>query len=226
MGLHRAGFVVTGVDCKPQPRYPFRFVQADALTVDLAGYDLIWASPPCQAYSVANNIHARTDHLDLVASVRARLLASGTPYIIENVPGSPLREPVTLCGSMFGLSVKRHRVFECSYLVLTPECVPGHPGEWVCIFGYTVLERSPQIGRTAKDGPRFRRRHLQTDIGRAAMGIPWMTRDELSQAIPPAYSEFLARFAPVRGSGNQPRSADGQPSRTKTLLVSQKQDGR
>jgi DNA (cytosine-5)-methyltransferase 1 len=193
MGLHRAGFDVTGVDLAPQPRYPFAFIQADALTVDLAGFDFIWASPPCQAYSAANNIHGRTDHPDLVDAVRARLVASGLPYIIENVPGAPLHEPVTLCGSMFGLNVKRHRLFECSYLVLAPDCAPGHPGNWVSIFGHTVLERSPQIGRTAKNGPRFRRKHLGTDIGRAAMGIDWMSRDELSQAIPPAYSEFLAR---------------------------------
>lgn len=195
MGLHRAGFEVVGVDIKPQPHYPFEFHQADALSFPLDGFDFIWASPPCQAYSAANNIHGRTDHPDLVAAVRERLVASGVEYVIENVEGAPLRHPVTLCGLAFGLNVKRHRQFEASFAFLAPPCPRGHPGNWVSIFGHTVLERSSQIGRTAKDGPRFRRKHLGTDVGRAAMGIPWMNRAELSQAIPPAYSEFIGRAA-------------------------------
>jgi DNA (cytosine-5)-methyltransferase 1 len=195
MGLHRAGFDVLGVDIKPQPNYPLRFLQADAMTFPLEGFDFIWASPPCQAYSAANNIHAKTDHPDLVAQVRARLRAQGAPWVIENVPGAPLHFPVVLCGLALGLNVKRHRLFEASFLMLTPPCPHGHPGDWVSIFGHTVLERSPQIGRTVKNGPRFRRRHLSTDIGRAAMGIDWMNRDELSQAIPPAYSEFVGKAA-------------------------------
>ncbi len=195
MGLHRAGFDVTGVDVRPQPRYPFAFHQADALSFPLEGYDFVWASPPCQRWSVANNIHAREDHPDLIATTRARLIAAGVPWVIENVPGAPLLNPHQLCGSSFGLGVKRHRWFESSFFFMAPPCVPGHPGDWVCVFGNTVLERSPTIGRTAKNGPRFRRKHVGTDRGREAMGTPWMNRDELSQAIPPAYGEWIGRAA-------------------------------
>ena len=191
MGLHQAGFEVTGVDINPQPSYPFTFIQADALEFPLDGYDLIWASPPCQAYSIANNIHGK-DHPNLIAATRQRLQTAGTPYVIENVPGAPLLAPSLLCGLTFGLNVKRHRLFETTFLVLTPPCPPGHPGDWVSIFGNTVLERSPAIARTLNNGPVFRRKHLGTHIGRQAMNIHWMTRQELSQAIPPAYSHFIA----------------------------------
>jgi DNA (cytosine-5)-methyltransferase 1 len=193
MGLHRAGFDVTGVDIKPQPRYPLRFVQADALEppFDLSKFDLIWASPPCQAYTVANNIHQK-HYPKLIERVRDLLIGSGVPYVIENVPGAPLREPSVLCGLSFGLNVKRHRHFETSFFLLAPPC-GSHRGNWVSIFGQTVLERSSAVARTLKNGPVFRRKHLGTDIGRAAMGIAWMSRGELSEAIPPAYSEFIGR---------------------------------
>jgi DNA (cytosine-5)-methyltransferase 1 len=191
-GYQLAGFHVTGVDIRPQPRYcGDMFVQADALTYPLDGFDVIHASPPCQAYSLANNIHGRADHPMLVAQVRQRLLDNGFPYVIENVPGAPLRDPYLLCGRAFGLGVKRHRLFETTAPLLVPPCPRGHPGDWVLVFGHTVLERSAQVGRTAKDGPRFRRRHLGVEVGREAMGIDWMTRDELSEAIPPAYTEHI-----------------------------------
>ena len=194
-GLQFAGFHVTGVDLQRQPHYiGDAFIQADALTVPLDGYDFIWASPPCQAYSMANNIHGRTDHPRLIEPVRARLRESGAPYTIENVPGSPLVNAITLCGLSFGLNVKRHRLFESSFLVLAPPC-GSHAGDWVLVFGHTVLERSKTLGRTAKNGPILRRRHLGTDVGRKAMGIDWMNRNELSEAIPPAYSEFIGRAA-------------------------------
>lgn len=192
MGLHRAGFDVTGVDIKPQPRFPFTFVQADALNppFNLADFDFIWASPPCQAYTVANNIHQHK-HPELIEPVRAMLAASGVHYVIENVPKAPLLNPFTLCGLAFGLNVKRHRKFEANFFVLAPPC-GSHKGDWVTIFGHTVLERSPAVGCTLKGGPIFRRKHLGTDIGRKAMGIDWMSREELSEAIPPAYSHFIA----------------------------------
>lgn len=198
-GLQRAGFHVTGIDINPQPNYcGDGFVQMDVMALtprQLCNYKLVWASPPCQKYSAANNIHQRTDHPDLVAPTRELLRASGAEWVIENVPGAPLIEPFTLCGLTFGLGVKRHRIFEASFPVLTMPCPKGHPGDWVCVFGHTVLERSPQIGRTEKNGPRFRRRHLGTDVGREAMGISWMNRAELSQAIPPAYSEYIGNYA-------------------------------
>lgn len=195
-GLQRAGFHVTGVDLVASPRYVGdEFTQADALTVPLDGYDFIWASPPCQRYSIANNIRQRSDHPDLIQPIRERLTGSGSNWCIENVPGAPLINPVTLCGLTFGLGVKRHRWFETSFALLAPVCPPGHPGDWVCVFGHEILERSPAIGGTAKDGPIFRRKHLGIERGREAMGIDWMNRDELSQAIPPAYAEFIGRAA-------------------------------
>jgi DNA (cytosine-5)-methyltransferase 1 len=193
MGYHRAGFDVTGVDIRPQPRYPFTFIQGDAMTFPLDGFDAIHASPPCQAYSVANNIHGRGDHPMLIEPIRQRLLDRGVPYVIENVPRAPLLNPITICGLTLGLNVKRHRLFETSFPVMTYPCA-GHDGDWLLVFGQTVLERGHEIGRTAKNGPIIRRKHVGTDRGREAMGIDWMTRDELSEAIPPAYTEHIGGY--------------------------------
>jgi DNA (cytosine-5)-methyltransferase 1 len=199
MGYSRAGFEVVGVDIKPQPRYPFRFYQGDALEIiglengyiESWGIDAIHASPPCQAYSVANNIHGRTDHPELIAETRELLEATGLPYVIENVPGAPLRDAVTICGLSVGCNVRRHRLFECNFPVMVPPC-GDHSGDWLLVFGHTVLERSKQIDRnTPSGGPRFRRKHVGTDRGREAMGIDWMNRDELSEAIPPNYTELI-----------------------------------
>ncbi len=195
MGYHQAGFDVVGVDIVPQPRYPFDFIQGDALLppVDLEAFDLIHASPPCQAYSIANNIHGRDDHPDLVAETRRLVVRSGRPYVIENVPGSPLRGWVQLCGRTLGLGVKRHRWFEASFAMMVPPCPKNHPGDWVSVFGHTVLSRGHVIGKAKGGGNRIKRKHLGTDRGREAMGIDWMTRDELSEAIPPAYTEYIGR---------------------------------
>jgi hypothetical protein len=184
MGLHRAGFEVVGVDIKPQPRYPFEHHVADALTFPLDGFDLIWASPPCQRYSMyARNMGTAHNHPDLVVPVRARLEASGVPFIIENVPGAPLRADVILCGSMFGLAVRRHRLFECSFLVGLAPAACDHSRPAIPVYGHGT----PQWYR-------MRRGNIGLAEKRAAMGdIDWMNRDELSQAIPPAYSEWLAR---------------------------------
>lgn len=200
MGYYRAGFTeIVGVDVSPQPRYPFTFVQADALdylrTVSKRGcaFDAVHASPPCQRYTVANNIHQRPDHPDLIAPTRRALQGLCRPYVIENVPRAPLHRPVCVCGRALGCGVKRHRLFESNVPLVGTVCPKGHPGDWVCVFGHTVLERSPAVGRTLKNGPMYRRKHLGTDHGRAAMGIPWMSREELSEAIPPAYSEYIGR---------------------------------
>ena len=190
MGYHRAGFDVTGVDIVPQPRYPFEFVQADAMTFPFDGYDAIHASPPCQAYSIANNIHAH-DHPDLLPATRERLIASGLPWVIENVPGAPMRSYVVACGLAFGLGVKRHRWFESSIWMLMPSCPPRHPGDWVSVFGHTVLERGHVIGKAKGGGNSIKRRHLGVERGRESMGIDWMNREELSEAIPPAYTEHI-----------------------------------
>lgn len=193
MGYHRAGFEVVGVDIKPQPHYPFEFHQGDAMTWPLDGFDAIHASPPCQAYSVANNIHQRTDHPDLLPETRDRLMAAGVPWVMENVPGSPMLNFVTVCGLSLGLNVKRHRQFESSEYILVPPCPPGHPGDWLLVFGHTVLERGHVSGIAKGGGPVIRRKHTTTARGREAMGIDWMNRDELSESIPPAYTEHIGR---------------------------------
>ena len=143
MGYHRAGFDVVGVDHVAQPRYPFEFVQADALEYLAAhGRDFatIHASPPCQAYSRAKNIGNGKSHPDLVAAVRELLMASGRPYVIENVPGSPLHFPVLVCGLALRLGVKRHRLFESSAF-LFGTCCPRHKGDYLSVFGHGAEHR-------------------------------------------------------------------------------------
>lgn len=193
MGLHRAGFEVVGVDIKPQPHYPFEFYQADALLYPLDGYDVYWASPPCQAYMPTNKYgQKQTKHPRLIEPVRERLQATGKPYIIENIYRAPLKANLMLCGTMFGLRVIRHRYFECSFPPpLTRSC--NHwgqvaRGEFVGV--YARGGRGPRRGAGRRDGA-----PLTSPItAEEAMGIAWMTRAELTQAIPPAYAEFLGKY--------------------------------
>lgn len=186
MGLHRAGFDVTGVDIKPQPHYPFRFVQADALTYPLDGYDFVWAGPPCQRYSMySRNLGTAESFPDLIPPVRERLLTCRAPWTIENVIGAPLRHPFLLCGTMFGLPLIRHRIFETPVPLsrLVSPCF--HRGREIPVYGHgTPQWHREQFGR-----------NIHVAEQREAMGIDWMTRSELSQAIPPAYAEFIGRAA-------------------------------
>lgn len=188
MGLHQAGFDVTGVDINPQPRYPFRFLQGDALTFPLEGYDFIWASPPCQAYSIAANTERTAGKVypDLVAPTRQSLSAWGTHWVIENVPGSPLRVDLVLCGSHFGLQLVRHRWFEFGFpfAALRPSCAHHPDPITVCGHGTPSWVRKKHPGRVYRETEK-----------REAMGIDWMNRAELSQAIPPAYSKYIGEFA-------------------------------
>lgn len=184
MGLYRAGFEVVGVDIRPQPHYPFEFHQADALEYPLDGFDFIWASPPCQAYSKTRAIHGK-DYPDLIPDTRQHLENSGAPFAIENVPGAPLRNAFVLCGTMFGLKVIRHRHFETNFDVgLIPQC--GRHGSTNSHRGYSTGAEFVTVA-----GNNYRRIE-----GAAAMDIDWyVPRDRLSQAIPPAYSEFIGRSA-------------------------------
>lgn len=175
MGLQRAGFDVVGFDIVKQPRYPFAFVQQDALTVDLSGFDAVWASPPCQRWSRFTPIRRRIKHPDLILPSRVLLEASRLPWIIENVPLSPLRAKVVLNGAMFGSCLIRERLFESNVVLVQP---------W-----YQPLPGAPLHFGGNSEG----RRVASKDELAAAMGIDWMTRYELSQAVPPAYSEFLGR---------------------------------
>ena len=182
-GLCAAGYDVMGVDIAPQPNYPYAFVQADAMTHPIKGYDLVWASPPCQRFSTATRVSGDpSSHPDLIDPVRLRLQASEAAWIIENVPGAPIRADYLLCGSMFGLALRRHRKFETSWgtdgLVLS--C--NHSRRVVGVYGHTHGERGGWKGML----PSTKRTWSE------AMGIDWMTTGELAQAIPPAYSRFLA----------------------------------
>lgn len=223
MGYHRAGFDVYGVDLNPQPRYPFMFRQDDALAVlralcagarvqfvsptggtvehlalsDFAGAS---ASPPCQRYTVASHL-SDIDHPDLLPATRAALVATGLPYVIENVPGAPMRDFVTLCGSEFGLvardvdgelvQLRRHRQFEsnvwlwgaggCQHLPGVPTAsVFGHGGGWSV---------------EARESPMRRKGYVpHKTVCAALLGIDWpMRKPELSESIPPAYTEWIGR---------------------------------
>jgi DNA (cytosine-5)-methyltransferase 1 len=204
VGLHRAGFDVVGVDIEPMPEYPrrpgFTFVQADAFTFPLDGYDFIWASPMCQRYSSATRQSGTPeDHPDQIAPIRERLRASGKPYIIENVVGAPLLNPIMLCGAMFDLGVVRHRLFECSFLVLAPPH-PKHKGslltgEYVIVAGNGGVPSWTYKKREAMGLPRFMPDEMKLETWQKAMGIDWMSRETLVQAIPPAYAEWLGKRA-------------------------------
>jgi DNA (cytosine-5)-methyltransferase 1 len=190
MGYHRAGFDVVGVDIEPQPRYPFTFYQADAMRMlrdaaqgadaELRQFgivDAFHASPPCQAFTGARVIYGRK-HPDLLTPARGLLQKLGRPWVIENVPGAPMRPDVVLCGSAFGEPrLKRHRWFEFSEvppLTLLPPCTHAN-GKIISVFGHGG--------------------HIYPGVAewREVMGIDWMTRDELSQAIPPVYTEWIGR---------------------------------
>lgn len=185
MGLHNAGFEVEGVDIVRQKNYPFKFHQADALDFDLSGYDFIWASPPCQRFSEQTNKAHRGNHPNLIPEIRRRLRATSKPYIIENVEGArfELINPIKLCGTMFGLPIYRHRYFESNALPfsLLPPC--QHFDNPILVTGTT--QKRDSAGRRLAEP--------STQERRDAMQIQWMSRTELDQAIPPAYSEFLGR---------------------------------
>lgn len=189
MGLHRAGFEMTGIDIKPQPRYPFAFIQGDALEADLTGYDFIWASPPCQGYSALKGLVTEI-RPKLIPQVRAMLKAAGVTYCIENVVGSDLVNPIRLCGSSFGLGVWRHRLFEMSDPPLfVPECQHSDCPEPIDVTG----TGGPFKGKRKKGGGGSSRKPNNLAHAQEVMGIDWMRRRELSEAIPPAFSEFIGR---------------------------------
>lgn len=173
MGYYRAGFDVTGVDIEPQPHYPFKFIQADAMTFDLAGYDVIHASPPCQGYSIMHNLPWLKDKVYpmLINPIRERLKESGAAWIIENVRGANL-EAGWLCGTMFGMPFYRHRLFETSFFWLQP----GHPKHEIVFRHGRMLGRRGDIAVKA-----------------IAEGMDWMNPQELSQSIPPVYTEFIGK---------------------------------
>jgi DNA (cytosine-5)-methyltransferase 1 len=198
MGYHRAGFDVTGVDIEPQPRYPFEFHQADALEyVAEHGheFDVIHASPPCQKYTGMRNITlsrfgTAPDHPDLIDPTRRALEATGRAYVIENVQNSPLKTQFILCGSALGLShVARHRHFESNILLLgAPKCNHLRQAFTIGVYG----ER-PDGRRVSYRQYRLCRIANSLEEAQDLLGINWMNWDEIKNAIPPAYTEWIGR---------------------------------
>jgi DNA (cytosine-5)-methyltransferase 1 len=195
-GYHRAGLLVIGVDIEPQPRYPFTFVQADALDV-LAGWDLsrfaaIHASPPCQAFTTLSNRWRGQDsvadrRLDLLTPVRAILCGTAVPYVIENVQGAvrSMASTLMLHGGMFGMQVDRPRYFESNMLILAPTAsrTPNPVG----VYG---AESSGKKVRLRTNGS-WLMRAANVAEAQEAMGMPWADWDGCREAIPPAYTEHI-----------------------------------
>jgi DNA (cytosine-5)-methyltransferase 1 len=187
MGYHRAGFDVVGVDINPQPHYPFEFHQADALEYHLRGFDAIHASPPCQAYTHKTSTWGRARrneyiHPDLLDAVRCRLDLALVPYVIENVKGSPLRGQIMLCGTMFGLRIRKHRYFEANWSLPLPLMNCDHSNVY---NPWSGAGRTAQQFRDAQDTQWI-------PLGGGDSRLSGVTGD-LSNAIPPAYTEFIGR---------------------------------
>jgi DNA (cytosine-5)-methyltransferase 1 len=216
VGLHRAGLTeIVGVDIEDQPDYPFEFIKADATDppVKIEDFDLIWASPPCQLFSSAtsprkhgNRARHGKEYPNLIPKVRELLKLSGRPYIIENVPQAPLNKSLILCGKMFGLKVYRHRIFEifgfrCEQPRHPPHIWSSMKGEIFCICGDTPI--SPGFGMRKVARREHRKKWKEaifkediTTTWQKAMDVPHIkNRLMISEAIPPAYSEYIGRAA-------------------------------
>ena len=187
MGYHRAGFEVTGVDISPQPRYPFTFIQADAMTYPLDGFDVIHASPPCQDHSSlrVGGLHGTGWMLEATLD---RLASQPATWVVENVSTADMRADFLLCGSMFGLNVYRHRRFTLDPRFPALLALPPHPKHRIEASrqksaAHVAAGKVLTVTGTLHPGfyPHAAR----------AMGIDWMAGNELSQAIPPAYTQFI-----------------------------------
>ena len=210
MGYHRAGYEVYGVDITEQPHFPFGFHQDDAIgcltrmihnnghavfrradgnveMLGLSDFAAITASPPCQRFSTMTAAPDR--HPDLIGPVRVLLIESGLPYVIENVPQAPLVDPVILCGSAFGLRVRRHRAFESNAAIVGTEHYHAEQGRPVGVYGQHPDRRQ----HLRPDGTQRGTKATSLGHGQRAMGIDWMTWPELAESIPPAYTEFIGR---------------------------------
>ena len=188
-GYAAAGFDVTGIDIKHGKRYPYTYIKGDVLEYlkdydFLRSFDVIHASPPCQTHSITQHLRnaqgKTTSKLDLIPETRAALIASGKPYIIENVPGSPLINPIQLCGSAFDIKVRRHRLFESNMRLEGSKCDHKAQGRPIGVYG-SLNDEIPQGGKTATN----------INEARQAMGIDWGIWTELVEAIPPAYTKYL-----------------------------------
>lgn len=199
VGYHRAGFAVVGVDISPQPHYPFTLMLDDALAVlrtiignGDSGWAAIHASPPCQRYSdLAKRNGNASDHPDLIAPLRELLELTGLPYVIENVEGAPLIDPIRLCATERGLGyagyrLRRHRLFEANFPLVSPGCWCHSDPRPVMDVSGGGPSHAPRL-----DGAGGRTYKGTADEAREAMGIPWMTKAELNEAIPPAFTQII-----------------------------------
>jgi DNA (cytosine-5)-methyltransferase 1 len=206
MGYYRAGFTdITGVDIEPMPRYPFKFVQGDALEYLAshgAEFDLIHASPPCQKFTALQNINRaqgrNVDHVDLIGVTRSLLRKTGKDYIIENVQGAPLYTQIILCGHSLGLKrLARHRHFESSLMIFAPACTHRRSTKHIIgVYGtrpdgHRVNQKKHRLVRTAKS----------LSEAHEIMGIDWMAWDEIKEAVPPAYTEWIGKQLIARLNG-------------------------
>ncbi len=204
VGYSRAGFEVVGVDIKPQPHYPFESWQMDALSIlrswswgtvirpgsdrdwldapriGVDHFDAIHASPPCQRY-IRGGLSHRDKHPDLLGPTRELLEATGLPYVIENVPGAPMRADLVLCGSMFGLKVRRHRWFEANFPLPAMTLACDHSQKIAGVYGNPHGKRGAWRGMLPGS----------LESWSEAMGIDWMTTAELADAIPPSFTELI-----------------------------------
>ena len=199
VGYHMAGFDVTGSDIEDHPSYPFELMVQDALTVDLAGYDAYAASPPCQGYHALGHNDGRWPKL--IEPIRERLEATGKPYVIENIPDAweYMKNPVMLCGSSFGLRLRRHRMFETNFTLPKLSC--DH--NWQNLHKpYSIY-----VGKSRTNGLGYRASGVQPVYGgnhnvggnshfykSVAMGIDWMTEEDLNEAIPPVYTKYVGKY--------------------------------
>jgi DNA (cytosine-5)-methyltransferase 1 len=190
VGYVRAGYEVTGVDIVKKKNYPYTFIKADAMAIlkdhaFLNQFDVIHASPPCQQYTAAKHLRNAQGHTsskpDLLAPVRDALITWGGTYVIENVEGAPMGG-VTLCGSTFGLKVRRHRKFESNKPLTTKPCDHKNQGRPIGVYG-SMNDEIPNGGKTAST----------LKEGQDAMGIDWLGWSSLKESIPPAYSEYIGR---------------------------------
>ena len=189
VGYARAGFDVQGVDILAHPDYPYYFHQADAMDVlrdweFLSTFDVIHASPPCQAFTRAAHLRDAQGHtadtLDLLTPTTELLRKWGGTYVIENVPGAPMVNPAIMCGSAFGLGVRRHRYFDSPLLLMNSGCDHEQQGRPIGVY-HVMGDEIPKGGRTART----------LAEGQEAMGIDWMKWADLKEAIPPAYTQYI-----------------------------------
>lgn len=193
-GYQAAGFHVTGIDLDPRPAYPGdAFIQGDAIEYIRAHgheYDAIHASPPCQRYSAATPHHRRDEWPDLIAPTRQALNEVGKPWVLENVEGARrhLDHAIRLCGSSFGLRVRRHRWFESDVLLMPLPCEHAAQGAPIGVYGQHG-DLNGGVGRPGGTSRGVKARDL--DEARTAMGMPWATWRGCVEAIPPAYTEWI-----------------------------------